>query len=170
MITIQGCPDWGPGHVLVSVQERVHWQCRCSQTLRQRLEEAALFLNCRPQKYHQAFLYDYISPNKSSLTEQYISHYKPPLSEKYISTNKPRISKEYISTNKPPISEDISFNTVLTEQTVEHLTPLTFDCQCSGTPYTSGDPTAPPSVLWLRDGQPIVDGKRFKVRLLFVFR
>ncbi|XP_063688594.1 hemicentin-1-like isoform X4 [Bolinopsis microptera] len=60
------------------------------------------------------------------------------------------------------VKEDISFNTVLTEQTVEHLTPLTFDCQCSGTPYTSGDPTAPPSVLWLRDGQPIVDGKRFK--------
>ena len=48
---------------------------------------------------------------------------------------------------------------------MEHLTPLTFDCQCSGTPYTSGDPTAPPSVLWLRDGQSIVDGDRFKVRL-----
>lgn len=63
----------------------------------------------------------------------------------------------------PLTSEDISFNTILTAQTVEHLTPMTFDCQCSGTPYTSGDPTAPPSVTWLRDGRPIIDGDRFEV-------
>ena len=38
-----------------------------------------------------------------------------------------------------------------------------------GTPYTSGDPTAPPSVLWLRDGESIVDGDRFKVKTHFYY-
>ena len=71
----------------------------------------------------------------------------------------------YITDEFAIISEDIVFETELSSKTVEHVVPLTFDCQCSGTPFTSGDPTAPPSVMWLRDGIPIIDGKDFKVSI-----